>query len=284
MLPRPADERPHRSEADPDWEESWHFDFVAGDGSLGGFVRLTLRAGDTAAWYWAYLAGPRRAVVVVRDHELAPPPRLRGPNAVTARALEVRGPGLWAQVVCETPLDHWSAGLEASGVALEDPAEGLRGERGHPVPLGLDLEWEANGPPADDGSGYRQPAIAHGEVLLGAERLALDGTGWWVHRWGPPPWRDEGWWWAAGSLDDGTAVSGAGPAPVGPGLSLQRSGEAPMSRATLRGSHAEITLDPVAWVSVPLPGGRALVRVLGAWSAGERRGWGWCEWLQALAP
>ena len=101
MFPRPADERPHPPAPDPDrsdsdWEESWHFDFVALDGSLGGFVRVTLRPGGPV-WYWAYLAGPRRPVVVVRDHELDPPP---------GRTLELRGPGLWAQAICETPLDH----------------------------------------------------------------------------------------------------------------------------------------------------------------------------------
>lgn len=267
----PADERPHRPGADPEWEESWHFDFVAHDGSLGGFVRLVLRPGEGTAWYWAYLVGPRRAVVVVRDHELEPPP---------GRTLELRGPGLWAQLICETPLDHWSAGLEASGVALEDPAEGLRGERGHPIPLGLDVEWEAVGAPALEGTGYSQPAIAHGEVLLGAERMALDGTGWWVHRWGPPLWLDEGWWWAAGSVRDGATVTASGPFRASVGPTLARVGNAPTSSATVAGGGVEITLEPVAWAAVPLPEGRGLARNLCSWSQEGRRGWGWCEWLQ----
>jgi hypothetical protein len=249
----PADERPHRSGPDADWEESWHFDFVAHDGSLGGFVRLALRPGEGTAWYWAYLAGPRRSVVVVRDHELDPPP---------GRTLEVRGPGLWAQLICETPLDHWSAGLEASGVALDDPADGLRGELGQPIALGLDLEWEATGEPAPDDSGYGQPASVHGEILLGARRLDFEGSGWWAHRWGAAPWQDDGWWWAGGVFADGAALTaGAGrPYPV-----------------------ADVELAPVARVLVPLPGGRALARELCSWSAGDRRGWGWRERLQAPA-
>lgn len=266
----PADERPHRPGPDPDWEESWHFDFVAHDGSLGGFVRLALRPGEGTAWYWAYLAGPRRPVVVVRDHEV-PLPR--------GRALEVRGPGLWAQVVCETPLDHWSAGLEASGVAFDDPAEGLRGERGDPVPLGLDLEWEAAGVPAAEEAGYAQSAAVHGEVLLGSRRLEVDGRGWWAHRWGVPRWRDDGWWWAGGSFDDGTAVA-AGSLALAPDLNLSRPGAGPTSPALLVGGSAEVTLSPVAWAAVPLPGARALARALCSWSAGQNRGWGWCEWLQ----
>ena len=299
MLPVPADERPHPPGPGRDWEESWHFDFVAHDGSLGGFVRLVLRPGEGTAWYWAYLAGFHRPVVVVRDHELDLPPRLRGPNAVAARTLELRGPGLWAQLICETPLDHWSAGLEAAGVALDDPAEGLRGERGDPVPLGLDLEWEATGAPAAEGAGYAQPAAVHGEVLLGSQRLDVEARGWWAHRWGAPPWRADGWWWAAGNLDDGTALAaglrgpnatagmrgpkataGSSAAP----FTLSRSGMAPTSPATLAGGGAEVTLTPAAWAVVPLPGPRGLARALCSWSAGDNRGWGWCEWLQALAP
>ena len=311
----PADERPHRPGPDPEWEESWYFDFVAHDGSLGGFVRLALRPHEATAWYWAYLAGPRRSVVVVRDHELDLP---------HGRALEVRGPGLWAQVTCETPLDHWSMGLEASGVALDDPAEALRGERGQPVPLGLDLEWEATGKPGPDGAlgpgGYAQPATVHGEVLLGSQRIDVDARGWWSHAWGAPRWQDDAWWWAAGNFDDGTAVVAgpgrgwqwsagvaptqgpAGVAPtqgpacvaptqgsasgdggaseLGPGLTLSRSGAAPTSTATLTGGAAEVTLAPAAWAVVPVPGTGGLARSLCAWSAAEKRGWGWCEWLQ----
>jgi hypothetical protein len=283
----PADERPHRPGLDPDWEESWYFDFAAHDGSVGGFVRLALRPGDGTAWYWAYLAGPRQATVAVRDHELDLP---RG------RALEVRGPGLWAQVICETPLDHWSTGLEASAVALEDPAEGLRGERGQPVPLGLDLEWEATGLPGAEGTGYSQPATVHGEVLLGAERLVLDATGWWRHRWGPPPWRDDGWWWASAHLGEKGSVSlaapgrgwawprtgGTGPSEVGR-VELTRSGRVPASPGALVGGGLEVALAPAAWALVPLPRGRGLARSLCSWSVDETRGWGWCEWLQPPA-
>jgi hypothetical protein len=277
----PADERRHPPGPDPDWEESWQFDFAAHDGSLGGFVRLTLRPGDGTAWYWAYLAGPRRPVVVVRDHEVEPP---------RSRTLEVRGPGLWAQVICETPFDHWSVGLEAGGVALDDPSEGLRGELGQPIPMGLDMEWEATGEPAGDAAGYVVPAIVNGDLLLGADRWELDALAWWSHRWGRPPWREEGWWWAAGTIADRTSVAAGAPgrgwswtgrghprpAPLDPDVSL--------SPERLTGGGLDITLSPVAWAFVPLPGGRALARSLCSWSRAQERGWGWCERLQTPAP
>ena len=52
------------------------------------------------------LAGP----VVVRDHEV-PLPR---------QGLEVRAEGLWCELWCETPLEHWTYGLEAFAVQLDD--------------------------------------------------------------------------------------------------------------------------------------------------------------------
>src|SRR5207237_456868 len=81
--------------------------------------------------------------------------------------------GLWAQPICETPHEHWTLGLEAFGVALDDPAVAYHGERGDRVALGLDLEWEAVAP-AQASTGlprYEQPCAVHGDVLVGDERL-----------------------------------------------------------------------------------------------------------------
>jgi len=189
------------------WEESYDFDFTARDGSVGGFVRLGLRPADGVCWYWvAFVSGgsvPHPPLVLVRDHDV-PLPR--------GRSLEVRTSGLWADHTCETPLEHWTIGVEAFGVSLDDPREAFGAERGDLCPLGLDLEWEAMasdgaGPTAaSTGSGYEQPCTVHGEVLVGSERLELDGIGWRSHRWG-----DRDWWqaagngWAGGHLEDGTA-------------------------------------------------------------------------------
>ena len=132
-----ADEGRHQPGPGRHWEESYGFDFAAGDGSVGGYVRLGMRPADGVAWYWAAVVGPDRPFVLVRDHDV-PLPR--------GRSLEVRTSGLWADHTCETPLEHWTVGLEAFGVALDDPREAFGGERGDLCALGMDLEWEA----ADD--------------------------------------------------------------------------------------------------------------------------------------
>jgi hypothetical protein len=70
---------------------------------------------------------------------------------------DVRAPGLWVSLTCETPGEHWTIGLEAFALAVDDPDD----ERGDIVPLGLDIEWES-------------PGHVHGELLIGDERFELD--------------------------------------------------------------------------------------------------------------
>jgi hypothetical protein len=116
--------------------------------------------------------------VLVRAIDLTPPRR---------NTLEVRGEGIWAELVCETPLEHWSIGLEAFGVHLDHPHDALTGEKGHRIAVGLDLEWETIGPPTDTPRGYAQPGTVHGDLLLGTETIPIDALGVRSHEWGSPP-------------------------------------------------------------------------------------------------
>ncbi len=167
----------------PDHVESWTFDFwsPAGDGApaLAGFVGLTFRPRPGRAWCWAALVGARRPYLLVRDLDLDPPR--------SAGSRQLRG-SLWADANCETPHEHWSVGLEAFGVALDDPDDALHGERGDRTGLGIDLEWEATGTPVGAAGDYSVAAEVHGEVLVGAghdvETIAFTGAGAWRHRWG----------------------------------------------------------------------------------------------------
>jgi hypothetical protein len=95
------------------------------------------------------------ALVLVADDEIPLP---------KGSLLEVRADGLWAELVCETPGEHWGFGLEAFGLRYDDPGEALVSDRAERVPVGLDLEWET-------------PDRVIGEILVGRERIAFDGTG-----------------------------------------------------------------------------------------------------------
>lgn len=135
---------------------AWLCEFATADG-LAGFVRLAV-FDDTPAWFWTYLVGvpEHDGVIVVRDHEV-PAPR---------QGLEIRAEGLWSALYCEVPDDHWTCGLEAFGVRLDDPRDALRpgGEIGERLPVGLDLEWEA-------------PDVVHGDVLVARDQWTVDGWG-----------------------------------------------------------------------------------------------------------
>jgi hypothetical protein len=132
----PTDEGTHPPEPEQLWNESWYFDFTTEDGSLGGYIRLGLYPALGVSWFWADLVGEDRPLVTVVDHD-APLPR--------TNELELRTEGLWTSLTCEEPLVHWTVGLEAFGVALDDPAEAYGSCRGERTALGFDLEWETVG-------------------------------------------------------------------------------------------------------------------------------------------
>jgi hypothetical protein len=151
----------------------WLLDFAAPD-AFAGFVRLELREAEQIAWFWTYLVGVPdvEGVIVVRDHEVLLP----------RQGLEVRAEGLWAELWCEAPREHWTLGLESFGVRLDAPEDALRAgdEIGERIAVGLDIEWEVGdeGPPA---------GIVHGDVLVGRARHEIDGGGWFYDEAAPDP-------------------------------------------------------------------------------------------------
>jgi hypothetical protein len=184
----------------------WGLDFARSDG-VGGFVRLRVWPARAISWYWAYIVGPDTGLVVVRDHEVTPP---RRPDV-----LEVRAEGLWAELVCEAPFEHWGFAVEAFGLRLDEPpdppgATAWSDEIGERVPVGLDLEWEVHAPARGEVDGYDHVGVVHGELLVADTRVAFEGAGRRVHRWG-----DVSSWLVPGRTDmwcatpDGATVDGA---------------------------------------------------------------------------
>ncbi len=158
--PDPTAERP-RAEAD-----LYTFEFWSPRASFGGHIALLRFPRRQVLWYATSIFRAGERVVTLAD------------EFPLKRTLELRGSGLWADHNVEEPFVHWSIGLEAFALAVDDPAD----ERGERVPLGYDLDVEldpaALRPWLD---GYEQPARVHGEVLLGTEAYDLDGAGWRTH-------------------------------------------------------------------------------------------------------
>lgn len=138
----------------------WKLEFAGGDGTRGS-VELEIPGTESApgarARYEARLSGPELGdgIIVVRDDDVAPP---------KGRLLEIRADGLWAELVCETPGEHWGFGLEAFGLRFADEDEAARRDVGDRIAVGLDLEWEI-------------PNLVHGELLVERSRIPFDGTG-----------------------------------------------------------------------------------------------------------
>jgi hypothetical protein len=303
----PADEGRHEPADGPFFNESWYFDFSRDDGT-GGYVRLGLYPNQQVAWYWASVVSPELGLVTVRDHEVSLP---RG------AALEVRADGLWAECICETPMEHWSLGLEAFAVRLDEPGDAYRGEIGERLPLGLDLEWEATTPvydyPYDDGelgAHYEHSGIVHGEILVGNERIAFEGRGERDHSWGQRDWWTWGWHWTSFQIGDGLAVNAVKADEMDGGIGyVWRMGEQmeqvePVTEFLLETHHGvddvptaaryvingelEVDVEVIAAAPVPLvaPDGRTsrFPRALCRYSTSEGTGTGWAEWLQVGRP
>jgi hypothetical protein len=65
---------------------------------------------------------------------------------IPAQRWEFRANGLWVEQVCEAAHVHWSYGLEAFALELDDPTELIRTGYGTRVPMGWELDFVANSP------------------------------------------------------------------------------------------------------------------------------------------
>jgi hypothetical protein len=262
-------------------------------------VRLGLYPNLGVSWYTALVCGPGRATVAAIDFR-APLP---GEESLT-----IAREGLHAEHTCEQPLQMFAVHLEADAESFEDPAALLRGERGDPTRLALDLRWQTRGRPYAYRltTRYEIPCDVEGTITIGDERLRLAGAGQRDHSWGTRDWWSMDWMWSAGALDDGTRVHAValrvpGAPPLGVGYVQDGNGaltevDAVQAEEQLAADglveHARIALDgalpalevrPLAFAPLRLqaPDGRVshFPRAMCELRAADgRRGLGWVEW------
>jgi hypothetical protein len=294
---RAADERSHAPGPQPLWGESWYFDFFAPDGAYGGWVRAGLYPNLGVTWYHAFLVGRGRPTIAVAEYE-APLP--------VPGSLELRAHGLWADHICETPLDHWTLGNEAYALGVDDPADLYTAVPiGDHVPVSFDLEWETAGDAYHyvHTTRYEVPCTVHGEVAVGDERLTLDGFGQRDHSWSVRDWWQFDWCWTAGRLEDGTRFHGSDiripGVDVGFGYEQSAHGRTATNSVNAHetlGPHGfpteaaiaigdlDLTIEPIAFAPAYLQHEGRVTRfpraLCGFTAADGRTGFGWTEWNQ----
>jgi hypothetical protein len=230
-----ADEARHPAGPEQLWNESWYFDASSADGKLGMYVRLGLYPNLGVSWVTAFVCGADRATIAVIDFE-APLP--------VGDDLTVDRDGLSLTHSCVAPLERFEVKLDAIGEAHADAAALLRGEAGEATPVGFDLAWTTRGESYSYRvtTRYEIPCDVSGEVRIGAETLALRGSGQRDHSWGTRDWWSAEWMWSAAALEDGTRLHGVefrlpGAPPLGVGY-IQPPGGGVIELDAVRASEA----------------------------------------------
>lgn len=173
------DEGDHQASDDVAWHESHRVDAVFPAAEIALSLMIAKYPARGHVTFHAAMVRLARPPVVVVEFDV-PLPR---------HGWEIRASGLWADHVCETPMEHWSYGLEAFGLAIDDPAELLGSAVGDRVPLGWELEFEARAPAHLTGSAsrYGQIGSVHGLLLEHQRTTEVDGYGVRSHWWGTEP-------------------------------------------------------------------------------------------------
>jgi hypothetical protein len=178
-----ADEGRHEPGAEPLWNESWYFDVADPGQRLGAYLRFGLYPNRGQTWFQLAVAGEGRPVIIVNDVEAPPAP---GPGLALAT-------DRWsAELIAGEPLRSWRV------TARADTPEGV---------VVLDLTWTTTADPYHYGvaTRYEVSCTVEGTIRVGAEEVAVRGTGQRDHSWGVRDWWAFGWCWSAGTLADGRA-------------------------------------------------------------------------------
>lgn len=298
LRPDPADEGRHEPGKEDVWNESWYFDGIADDGSVGVYTRLGRVPNRDVAMFTASIVGPGRPSIMLVDAG-APLP------AVDDDTQLIAVDGLRVEQHCEEPLKRFRVTLTGVGEAFEDGSAPLRGEAGTQVPIHFDLLWETAGVPYQwrQSTRYEIPCRVTGTLRIGEEEIAFAGPGQRDHSWGARDWFATDWMWSALHLEDGTHTHAVA-IPQMPGYGVgyaQRDGDVSeietlhasedvaanglITRAHFSSQPGELEIDvePVAFGAIRLeaPDGRvshfprAMCRVR---TADGREGCGWVEW------
>jgi hypothetical protein len=298
LRPEAPDEGRHPAGPEPLWNESWYFDAVSDDQSLGVYVRLGRLPNQGISLYTAAICGPGRPSIMLVDPG-APLPDYEDDS----QAIDVDG--LHATQRCELPLERFRVTVRGTAEAHEDESAPLRAEAGVPVEVEISLVWQTAGIPYAwrQSTRYEIPCRVTGTVRIGEEEIEFSGPGQRDHSWGSRDWWAVDWMWSALHLEDGTHTHAVAiPQLPGFGVGYVQQGETIAEITSVDASEEvagnglterarivsgpdelEVDVEPLGFGALRLvaPDGRvshfprAMCRVR---AADGRTGTGWVEW------
>ena len=202
--PRIAEEAEHvPSSEDPLWNESWYFDAMTPDGSIGMYARIARLPNQGRGNFIGGIFQRGKAPITLVDMNapLQPSETLVQRLATERLSVETR---------CLDPLTTFAIKINGTGTSFEDPSAPLRGEVGADVPdIAVDLEYQTRGQPYNKRAQtrYEVPCTVDGTIRIGSDVLQLRAVpGERNHSWGVRNWWVSDWVWSALHFEDGTQV------------------------------------------------------------------------------
>jgi hypothetical protein len=197
----PDDEARHTPDGEDLWNESYYYDFVHADGSLGGWLRLGLYPNRQVAWWTAWIVRTGRPGLSSVNYEMPVP----AGDGLVSESVD----GERVEIDLRRPLQEFRlAAANLMGKEFANPADAYTDTDWQPLLLGVDLTWTTDGTPYhyDLTTRYEIPCLVTGTVTIEGETLTVDGQGQRDHSWGVRDWWAFGWCWCSLRLDDGTRV------------------------------------------------------------------------------
>ncbi len=183
LAPSPGDEQRHEPAGEQLWNESYYFDAVSADGTVGAYVRIGLYPNLGVAWYTTFVCGPDRADGRGRRPRSATPRRRLSRHRPRGPACRPRVRGAAAALSRHARCDRRGArrrlGVPArrAGHAERRLARSRVGDRRDPVRLPPDhpLRDPLHGPRHDLGSTARRSSSPAPDSATTRGALATGG-------------------------------------------------------------------------------------------------------------
>lgn len=197
LRPKAEDEQPHTSGAEPNWNESWYFDFVDESQGLAGWVRLGLLPNQKGNWYIAAITRNGQPTVIVQD--------LEAPHV--ENDLTLKSQHILATHATEDPLQMYHVMLTGSGRSFAEDSAGLTDHIPDRTPiLELDLNFKTAGIPYQYKitTRYEIPCAVTGTIKIDGQEYSIRNVpGQRDHSWGVRDWWSMDWIWSTVHTIDG---------------------------------------------------------------------------------